>query len=294
MADIGRASMGFPIPATDGSPSSTIAGSPSREEAVGKNEVNPRCPVAREDEFSRLRRTRLEGSRRLASSGVGARYPHLEPVDGLEVRLRHKWYWGYASRLSGIGRRALRARRRRTSFVGSPTPIIRSSMDNIADPVSRSYNRPHVGRRNYIDQPRHGASADLERRMAAQSFEDVPGTVVFDAILARKGYHLNSFFMSLMKAENRASFKADEDAYLARFPMTDAQRSAVRARDWNEMLRLGGNIFFMLKLSFSDGMSVQQLAGSMTGMTAEAYRDMLLKGGRSIEGNRSKSEWANG
>jgi protocatechuate 4,5-dioxygenase alpha subunit len=118
--------------------------------------------------------------------------------------------------------------------------------------------------------------------------------VVFDANLARKGYHLNSFFMSLMKADSREAFKADEDAYLAKWPMTEAQRRAVRARDWNEMLRLGGNIFFMLKLSFSDGLSVQQLAGSMTGMTAEEYRDMLLKGGRRIEGNRRKAEWSNG
>ena len=129
--------------------------------------------------------------------------------------------------------------------------------------------------------------------MAKQSeFADIPGTTVFDADLSRKGYPLNSFFFSLMKDENRKAFKAGEDAYLAKFPMNEEQRKAVRARDWNELLRLGGNIFFMLKLSFSDGMSVQQLAGTMTGMTAEQYAQMLLNGGRPIEGNRSKSEWA--
>jgi protocatechuate 4,5-dioxygenase alpha subunit len=128
--------------------------------------------------------------------------------------------------------------------------------------------------------------------MARQNaFDDIPGTTVFDAQLSRQGYHLNMFFMSLMKAENRARFKADEDAYLAEWPMSAEQRATVRARDWNGMLRLGGSIFFMLKLSFCDGMSVQQLAGSMTGMTAQEYADMLLKGGRSIEGNRSKTEW---
>jgi gallate dioxygenase len=127
---------------------------------------------------------------------------------------------------------------------------------------------------------------------ASSTFDDIPGTVVFDADLARRGYHVNSFFMSLMKAENRAAFKAGEDAYLARFPMTDEQHRAIRARDWNLLLRLGGNIFFMLKLSFCDGLSVQQLAGQMTGLSAEGYRDMLLAGGRSIEGNRSKADWA--
>jgi protocatechuate 4,5-dioxygenase alpha subunit len=129
--------------------------------------------------------------------------------------------------------------------------------------------------------------------MAIQNeFADIPGTTVFDADLSRKGYRLNNFFFSLMKDENRKEFKADEDAYLRKFAVSEEQRRAVRARDWNELLRLGGNIFFMLKLSFSDGMSVQQLAGAMTGMTAEQYAQMLLNGGRSIEGNRSKSEWA--
>ena len=127
-----------------------------------------------------------------------------------------------------------------------------------------------------------------------EDYRDIPGTTVFDAELSRKGYHLNMFFMSLMKSENRDSFRANEEAYLDRYPITPEQREAVRARDWNEMIRLGGNIFFMIKLSFSDGMSVQQVAGAMTGLTPEAYARMLLDGGRPIEGNRSKSEWAHG
>jgi protocatechuate 4,5-dioxygenase alpha chain len=123
-------------------------------------------------------------------------------------------------------------------------------------------------------------------------FADIPGTTVFDAELSRKGYQLNNFFFSLMKDENRKEFKSDQNAYLRKFAMSQEQREAVLARDWNELLRLGGNIFFMLKLSFCDGLSVQQLAGAMTGMTAEQYAQMLLNGGRSIEGNRSKLEWA--
>jgi protocatechuate 4,5-dioxygenase, alpha chain len=131
--------------------------------------------------------------------------------------------------------------------------------------------------------------------MAAKNdYDDIPGTFVFDGELARKGYHLNTFFMSLMSADNRATFKADEEAYLDRYPITPEQRAAVRKRDWNELLSLGGNIFFMLKLAFCDGLSVQKLAGQMTGMTAEQYVDMLLKGGRPIEGNRSKSDWEGG
>lgn len=122
---------------------------------------------------------------------------------------------------------------------------------------------------------------------------DVPGTTIFDADQSRKGYWLNQFCMSLMKAENRARFKADEDAYLAEWPMTSEQRAAVRARDMNWMMRTGGNIYFLAKLGATDGLSFQQMAGSMTGMTEQQYRDMMIAGGRSAEGNRVVGEGGN-
>ena len=118
------------------------------------------------------------------------------------------------------------------------------------------------------------------------AFKDIPGTVVFDATQSRLGYHLNMFCMSLMKAENRAAFKSDERAYLRRFPMTDAQRDAVIARDYNRMIELGGNIYFLAKIGATDGRSFLQMAASMTGMSETEYREMMLGGGRSIDGNR--------
>ena len=124
-----------------------------------------------------------------------------------------------------------------------------------------------------------------------KAYDDLPGTIVFDADKAREGYHLNMFCMSLMKAENREAFKANERAYLDNWPMTEAQKQAVLKRDWNRMLELGGNIYFTSKLGATDGLSFQQLAAKMTGSTQEAYAEMMLKGGRSPQGNRSKSEW---
>src|SRR5690606_35651100 len=100
---------------------------------------------------------------------------------------------------------------------------------------------------------------------------------------------LNQFCMSLMKAANREAFKADEPGYLAGFPMSDAQREAVLARDYNRMIELGGNIYFLAKIGATDGFSFQNLAAKMTGMSEEAYRDMMIAGGRSPVGNRSLS-----
>ncbi|RZJ07776.1 MAG: protocatechuate 4,5-dioxygenase subunit alpha [Rubrivivax sp.] len=121
-------------------------------------------------------------------------------------------------------------------------------------------------------------------------YKDIPGTTIFDAEQARKGYWLNQFCMSLMKADNRTRFKADERAYLDEWPMTDAQKDAVLARDLNECIRLGGNIYFLAKIGATDGRSFQQMAGSMTGMTEDEYRNMMVAGGRSVEGNRRIGE----
>ena len=119
---------------------------------------------------------------------------------------------------------------------------------------------------------------------------DIPGTTIFDADMSRKGYWLNQFCMSLMKAENRSRFKADERAYLDEWPMTDAQKAAVLSRDLNECIRLGGNIYFLAKIGATDGKSFQQMAGSMTGLSEAEYRAMMISGGRSIEGNRHIGE----
>ena len=111
-------------------------------------------------------------------------------------------------------------------------------------------------------------------------YADIPGTVIFDADQARMGYHLNQFCMSLMRPENRERFKRDERAYVDEWPMNDAQKQAVLARDYNGMLGLGGNIYFLAKIFSTDGKSFQHAAALMTGMSQEAYAQMMLAGGR--------------
>lgn len=117
-------------------------------------------------------------------------------------------------------------------------------------------------------------------------YKDIPGTTIFDAEQSRKGYHLNQFCMSLMKAENRTRFKANERAYLDEWPMTEEQKQAVLARDYNRCIALGGNIYFLAKIGATDGKSFQYLAASMTGMTQEEYAQMMLNGGRPAQGKR--------
>ena len=125
-------------------------------------------------------------------------------------------------------------------------------------------------------------------------YKDIPGTTVFDAEQSRIGYHLNQFCMSLMKAENRERFKADERAYLDEWPMTEEQKQAVLARDLNRCIALGGNIYFLSKIFSSDGQSFEFAASTMTGVTAQEYRAMMIAGGRSPDGNRYVHEQTGG
>lgn len=123
-----------------------------------------------------------------------------------------------------------------------------------------------------------------------RAYDDIPGTFIFDADRSRRGYHLNMFCMSLLKPENRKAFKTDEAGYLDRFPLPAEQREAVLKRQYNRLLDLGGSIYFIAKIGATDGESFQSMAAKMTGSTPQDYADMMLRGGRPVEGNRSRGE----
>ena len=129
-----------------------------------------------------------------------------------------------------------------------------------------------------------------QRLYPLEDLEDIPGTKVFTARRSRQGYYLHKFCMSLMQAENREEFKKDERAYLDRFAMTEDQKQGVLARDFNRLIELGGNMYFLVKIASTDGWSAQKAVGSMTGMTPEEYAAMMREGGRSPEGLRSIRE----
>lgn len=132
------------------------------------------------------------------------------------------------------------------------------------------------------------AHQDIHEYLA--EMEDIPGTRVFTAARARTGYHLNQFAMSLMKPENRERWKADEESYLEAWPLTIEQKQAVLARDYNRLLDLGGNIYFLSKIFSTDGLSFVQAVSTMTGASVEEYQAMMNAGGRSPQGVRSKKE----
>jgi protocatechuate 4,5-dioxygenase alpha chain len=125
-----------------------------------------------------------------------------------------------------------------------------------------------------------------------EQFKDIPGTTIFTIEKSREGFPLNQFCMSLRTAENRARFLADERAYLDEWEMTEEQKKAVMDRDFQRMLDLGGNVYFLSKIFASEGLSYVQAVSTMTDMNVEQYQAMMIAGGRNIEGWRSKKERA--
>ncbi len=129
-----------------------------------------------------------------------------------------------------------------------------------------------------------------EKAELRKAFANIPGTRVYIPELGRMGYELNQMCMSLNKHENREAFRADESAYIDRFKVTPEQKEAVLNREWLKLLDLGGNIYYTWKIAACDGKSMQYIGGKMSGITEDEFRDMMLSGGRSIIGNRSKED----
>ena len=124
----------------------------------------------------------------------------------------------------------------------------------------------------------------------AKAYDDIPGTYVMDGTHCRKGYKLNMFCMSLNEAANREAFRRDEPVYIDKFGVTDEQKQAILKRDYLELLRLGGNVYYTFKLAIFDDKSMQYMGGQMSGITEEEFKAMMSAGGRPIDGNRFKGE----
>jgi protocatechuate 4,5-dioxygenase alpha chain len=108
----------------------------------------------------------------------------------------------------------------------------------------------------------------------------IEGTTMFDGDLAQKGYALNRMCFSFNSAENREAFRADEDAYCARFGLTKEQRAAVKSRNVLAMLAAGGNVYYLAKLAGIFGLNVQDIGAQQTGMSVEAFKQKLVAAGR--------------
>jgi protocatechuate 4,5-dioxygenase alpha chain len=108
----------------------------------------------------------------------------------------------------------------------------------------------------------------------------IPGTTVFDGKQAMKGYGLNKMCYSFNKQENREAFLADEEAYMAQYGLTEAQKQACRDRNVLKMIEEGGNIYYLAKFAGIFKLSVQDVGAQQTGVTTEEFKQKLLDAGK--------------
>jgi len=104
----------------------------------------------------------------------------------------------------------------------------------------------------------------------------ITGTPVFDGEAACSGYALNAMCYSFNSQQNRDAFVADEEGYMDRFGLSEAQRETVRQRDVPAMLRAGGNVYYLAKLAGILGLNVQDLGAIQTGMEVDEFKAALM------------------
>jgi protocatechuate 4,5-dioxygenase, alpha chain len=107
----------------------------------------------------------------------------------------------------------------------------------------------------------------------------IPGTPIFGADEARRGYALNAMCFSFNDAANRQAFLEDEEGYCRRYKLTPGQREAVRRRDVTAMIEAGGNIYYLAKLAGIFGLGVQDVGAQQTGMSLDAFKAKLEAAG---------------
>lgn len=107
----------------------------------------------------------------------------------------------------------------------------------------------------------------------------IPGNTFFDGKMSKLGYPLNKMCYSFNSAAAREAFKQDEEAYCDLFGLTSEQKQAVKNRDLLAMIQLGGSIYYLAKLAGILGLDVQDCGALQTGMSKQAFVQMLVAAG---------------
>lgn len=104
---------------------------------------------------------------------------------------------------------------------------------------------------------------------------DIPGTTLFDGKQAMKGYALNKMCYDFNQEVNREGFKTDEEGWMEKYGLNDAQKQSIRDRNILAMIEAGGNIYYLAKFAGIFRLSVQDVGGMQTGRTTDEFSEFL-------------------
>ena len=108
----------------------------------------------------------------------------------------------------------------------------------------------------------------------------IPGTTLFDAEQAKKGYALNKMCFSFNSADNRAAFLKDEEAYMRQYGLTEPQAAAIRAKNVLQLISAGGNAYYLAKFAGIFKLDMQDIGAQQTGMTKDEFKAKLVAAGK--------------
>jgi protocatechuate 4,5-dioxygenase alpha chain len=108
--------------------------------------------------------------------------------------------------------------------------------------------------------------------MGQQLTGPIKDTTVFDLRLSRRGQRLNRMCAALCSPQERDAFKRDEEAFMSRFGLSEAEKQLVRRRDFQGLIEAGTNIYFLLKIGSVTGTGLYKIGAQMRG---ESYEEFL-------------------
>ena len=114
---------------------------------------------------------------------------------------------------------------------------------------------------------------------AVTKLSPIADTSIFDLRLSRRGYRLNKLCAALCSPQEREAFKRDEEGFMSRFGLTDAEKELIRKRDFQGLIDAGMNIYSMLKVGSATGNGLYKMGAQMRG---ESYEQFLAT--RNIRG----------
>ncbi|MGH8893124.1 MAG: hypothetical protein ACRDWY_07430 [Actinomycetes bacterium] len=78
-------------------------------------------------------------------------------------------------------------------------------------------------------------------------------------------YALNLMMYDLRRPENRAAAKADLDAYLNRYELTDPEKGLVTEGDWQGCVDAGASVYVLTKIGATLDVSLLEMGAQMRG-----------------------------
>ena len=108
----------------------------------------------------------------------------------------------------------------------------------------------------------------VDQRKPGKSIKD---TYVFELEMSDRGRRINNLAECLTSQENRDQFKADTNAFMDRFQLTEAEKKLIDDNDWLNLVKAGGNIYNVVRIAALFDVGLYPLGAQQLGVSYEEF-----------------------